>query len=153
MRRSAGTAVADSLETNPGTAGSLRKAGQAHLMERAEEQAVGEPVAPVASDGAPELEAVMHLMFDRIEALDAEKRSLKRMTAFGFATLLVLGLLGGLFVARAARVQIAPHDVLLTDGAGRVRARLGIDPRSAATTLQLLDESGRAEAVLGAGGA
>ena len=119
------------------------------MTNRSEEAATSEPSATVASDGAPELEAVMHLMWDRLEALDKEKRSLRWIMAFGLVTVLVFGAIS---VTRAGRGQ-TPRDMLLTDGAGRVRARLGVDPRNSATTLELLDESGRPQAVLGAGAA
>jgi hypothetical protein len=117
-----------------------------------EEAPKAQPFAGAGSDGAPQLETVMHLMWDRIEGLEAAGRSLRRMIAIGLATaMLIAGVLGAFF-AHAGRSR-NPRDLAVTDGAGRVRARLGVDSQSGATTLQLLDEEGHAQAILAAGAA
>jgi hypothetical protein len=123
------------------------------MTEQIRETAIPKPFSAVGSDGAPDLETVMHLMWDRIEGLESDKRSLRRMIAFGLATLLLAtGVLGAIFVAHPGRSR-NPRDLAVTDGAGRVRARLAVDSQNGATTLQLLDEDGHAQAILAAGAA
>ncbi|HSD11208.1 MAG TPA: hypothetical protein VLF14_09500, partial [Candidatus Binatia bacterium] len=108
------------------------------MTEQIEEVTTPQPFAAVGSDGAPDLEAVMHLMWDRIEGLEADKRSLRRMIGGGLATgVLVAAVLGGFLIVHAGASRSA-RDLAVTDAAGRVRARLGVDSRSGATTLQLM---------------
>ena len=111
------------------------------------ETTTAQPFTGAGSRGAPQLETVMHLMWDRIESLEADRRSLRRMIALGLAAVvLIAGVLGAIFTHGGRN----PRDLAVTDGAGRVRARLGIDSHSGATTLQLLDAEGHTQAILAA---
>ena len=101
------------------------------------------------SDDAPELETVMRVMWDRIDGLESQKRTLRR-TVFGLgATVLVIGI-SSVIAFQSARSAQAQGRLALTDGAGRVRARLDLDSRTGEPRLQLLDGSGRPQAVLAA---
>jgi hypothetical protein len=111
-----------------------------------------QPFTGAGSRGAPQLETVMHLMWDRIEGLEADRRSLRRMIAFGFATVVLVAGVSGAICLHAAGSR-NPRDLAVTDGAGRVRARLGVNSQSGATTLELLDEEGHTQAILAAGAA
>ena len=120
------------------------------MTEEIEETTTAQPFAGVGSDAGPQLETVMHLMWDRIEALEGYGRSLRRIVAFGLATVvLVAGVLVAIFAHAGGSRN--PRDLAVTDGAGRVRARLEVDSKSGATTFQLLDPEGHAQAILAAG--
>jgi hypothetical protein len=117
-----------------------------------DEKTTAEPFAGAGSEGGPQLETVMHLMWDRIEGLEAARRSLRRMMAFGLATNVIVAAALGAIIFHGEKRQ-NPRDLAVSDGAGRVRARLGVNAQSGATTLQLLDEEGHAQAILAAGAA
>jgi len=117
------------------------------MTERPEETAHAE--SPTESDDAPELETVMRVMWDRIDGLESQKRVLRR-TVFGLgAAVLVVGI-SSVIAFQGARAAQAQGRLALTDGAGRVRARLDLDSRTGEPRLQLLDASGRPQAVLAA---
>jgi hypothetical protein len=112
-------------------------------------QSPGETGTVPDSDAAPQLEAVMHLIWDRIEALEAEKRSLRRIVMAGLAAAAIAIVVAAIIFS----TRPSPRDVALRDAAGRVRARFEVDSQNGATSLQLLDENGRAQAILAAGDA
>jgi len=111
------------------------------------------PAAGVGADEPPELETVMHLMWDRIERLETEKRAFKRYLAWGAAILLLgTATLGAISWTRADRTELA-RDLVLKDAGGRIRARLDVDVVTGATTLQLIDQNGHPQAMLAAAAA
>ena len=116
-------------------------------MDRTNETMVVDGQAGAASEAGPKLEAVMHLMWDRIEALEAQKRSLQRMVIIGVAAVAAVAMAAA--VASSSRTRA--DDVALRDHAGRVRARFAVDSQSDATTLQLIDAKGHPQAVLATG--
>jgi hypothetical protein len=88
------------------------------------------------------------LILERLDRLERENRRLRRA---GIAALALLALLGILGAARATPDTLTAHELMLTDAAGNVRARL-----SAANTpfpyLTLYDTAGRPMLALNGGG-
>ena len=123
------------------------------MIERSQTGPAIGPAAGVGADEPPELETVMHLMWDRIEGLEAEKRAFKRYLAWGIAILLLgTATLGAISWTRADRTELA-RDLVLKDAGGRIRARLDVDAATGATTLQLIDQNGHPQAMLAAAAA
>ena len=114
------------------------------------ETAKPESVAGIRQDAdtqaEPDLETVMHLIWDRLEGLQEERRR-SRYHAAVLATVALAAAV--LWAGFASRTQ-APEPVLLRDAHGNVRARFDVDSGSGRTTFQLVDAKGTPRAVLGA---
>ena len=94
---------------------------------------------------APDLEAVMHLIWDRLDAAEGERRRSRRNAASIAALVLAVAVLWTGFPSRSTNG--APF--LLRDGDGHVRARFDTDPESGRTTFQFVDAAGTPQAVIG----
>jgi len=93
----------------------------------------------------PDLETVMHLIWDRLDAAEAERRRTRRnAAAFATVVLAVAVLWTGI-----PYKSTAGGPLLMRDGDGNVRARVDTDPESGRTTFQLVDKAGTPQAVLG----
>jgi len=102
-------------------------------------------VGTVAQMGeSPDLESVMHLIWDRLDAAEAERRRSRRNAAGFAAVVLAVAVLWTGMPSKSSGGPLA-----LRDGNGNVRARFDIDPESGRTTLQLVDAIGLPQAVLG----
>jgi hypothetical protein len=121
------------------------------MAEEIGERIVAEPPDTAESDVAPDLETVLHVIWDRIEALDAYKRSIRLKMAFGLAAVLTFTATLGVFVLADTAWRKNPTELAIRDSEGRVRARLGIDSRNGAPMLRLLDERGHRQAALSTG--
>ena len=99
----------------------------------------------VAAKESPDLESVMHLIWDRLDGIEAERRRTRRTAAIFATSVLAIAVLWTGFPDR--RPDGAP--VLLRDEAGNVRARVDVDAESGRTTFELVDKSGAPQAVLG----
>jgi hypothetical protein len=94
----------------------------------------------------PDLETVMHLIWDRLEALQEQRRRSQHHAAV-FATVALAALV--LWAGFPTRTP-APEPLVVRDARGNVRARFDVDPASGRTTFQLVDVKGKPQAVLGA---
>jgi len=93
---------------------------------------------------AADLETVMHLIWDRLDGVEAERRRARRNAAGVAIAVLAIAVL---WTGIPYRSHGDPF--LLRDGDGHVRARLETDPESGRTTFQLVDAEGAPQAVLG----
>lgn len=94
---------------------------------------------------APDLETVMHLMWDRIEALESGRRKMRRAVAA--ASLVAIAAL----VVLSARTVGGPSEsgpVVLRDLGGRIRARFEVDPQGDRTLLRMFAADGTEQVTL-----
>jgi hypothetical protein len=93
----------------------------------------------------PDLESVMHLIWDRLDALEAERRRVRRTAICCAAALVVIAVLW----TGLPRGDGAGTPIVLRDSSGHVRAKLEADPESGNTVFQLVGADGNPQALLG----
>ncbi|MGH7897653.1 MAG: hypothetical protein ACREQQ_06855 [Candidatus Binatia bacterium] len=102
------------------------------------------------SQEPPDLETVLHLMWDRLEKLEADRRRLQRAATIALAGLAVVIAAFAANLLASVRSDDPSGPMILKDSAGIVRARLETDAETGATVLQLLGSDGRPQAKLAA---
>ena len=97
------------------------------------------------SSEAPDLETVMHLIWDRLDEAEARRRRERRLVVGVAAVVLAIAVLW---------TGMPGHDpsgmpIVMRDGNGQMRARFHTDPESGRTQFHLFDVDGKQQAVLG----
>lgn len=106
-------------------------------------------VTPNPMSEGPDLEAVMDVMWNRIESLESERRKLRRVAAAGFA---VAAVAIGLVAMRAPQDRDLAAPFVLQDAAGHVRARLAVDPATDQAVLRMFTADGAEQVSLASSG-
>jgi hypothetical protein len=94
---------------------------------------------------SPDLESVMHLIWDRLDAVEAERRRVRRAAAGVAAVVLAIAVLWTGMPGHSP----TGTPIVMRDGDGHVRARIDTDPESGRTVFSLVGTDGAPQAVLG----
>ncbi len=109
---------------------------------------VTEGTAEAMPEG-PDLEAVMDVMWNRIESLEGERRKLRRVAVAGVA---IAAVAIGIAALRTPEERDLAAPFVLQDAAGRVRARLAVDSTTDQAVLRMFAADGAEQVSLASSG-